>query len=77
MSLDTLNHIASLSWRLRTRRATRLYHNVASSWSTVANWHARSKQRLALLSLDDRMLKDVGVTRAQAEAEAAKPFWRN
>jgi uncharacterized protein YjiS (DUF1127 family) len=29
-----------------------------------------------LAELDDHFLKDVGVTRQQAIAEAAKPFWK-
>lgn len=33
------------------------------------------RQRRALARLDARLLKDVGITRAQAEAEAARPIW--
>ena len=36
----------------------------------------RSRQRQALAQLDDHDLKDIGMTRQQANAEAAKPFWR-
>jgi uncharacterized protein YjiS (DUF1127 family) len=36
----------------------------------------RSRQRQALAELDDHALKDIGVTRQQAVAEAAKPFWK-
>jgi uncharacterized protein YjiS (DUF1127 family) len=36
----------------------------------------RRRQRLALLGLDDWMLKDIGVTRDQALKEGQKPFWR-
>lgn len=39
-------------------------------------WQERAAQRHALAGLDDRMLKDVGLTRAQALHEAGKPFWR-
>jgi len=28
------------------------------------------------MQLDDRDLKDMGMTREQAKAEAAKPFWK-
>ena len=35
-----------------------------------------SRQRQALAELDDHALKDIGVTRQQAIAEAAKPFWK-
>jgi uncharacterized protein YjiS (DUF1127 family) len=36
----------------------------------------RQRQRRALLSLDDRLLRDVGITRQQASEEGVKPFWR-
>lgn len=49
------------------------------AWSlldTLLDWQERASQRHALRQLDDRMLKDIGLTRADTEAEAAKPFWR-
>jgi hypothetical protein len=36
----------------------------------------RVGQRRRLAELDDHMLRDIGVTRADAWAEAEKPFWR-
>jgi uncharacterized protein YjiS (DUF1127 family) len=45
-------------------------------WRWCARYSARSRQREALSSLDDRALKDIGMTRQQANAEAAKPFWK-
>ena len=33
------------------------------------------RQRRALEALDDRALEDIGVTRAEAETEAARRFW--
>jgi uncharacterized protein YjiS (DUF1127 family) len=36
----------------------------------------RWRQRRALAEIDDRMLRDMGISRSQAMAEAAKPFWR-
>lgn len=30
-----------------------------------------------LATLDDNMLKDIGITRAEAKEEAAKPFWQS
>jgi uncharacterized protein YjiS (DUF1127 family) len=37
---------------------------------------ARWRERRMLEELDDRMLRDIGINRSQALAEAAKPFWR-
>lgn len=36
----------------------------------------RRKQRRELANLDDRLLRDIGISRAEAAREAAKPFWR-
>ena len=33
------------------------------------------QQRRRLAALDDRMLDDLGLTRAEATAEAARPLW--
>jgi uncharacterized protein YjiS (DUF1127 family) len=39
-------------------------------------WSERARQRRALAALDDRMLKDIGLTRADVTVEFDKPFWR-
>jgi uncharacterized protein YjiS (DUF1127 family) len=39
-------------------------------------WIERARQRRHLSELSDHMLKDIGLSRADVEAEAAKPFWR-
>ena len=36
----------------------------------------RWRERRLLEVLDDRMLRDIGISRSQALAEAGKPFWR-
>ena len=40
-------------------------------------WVEVHRQRRALLALGDDMLKDIGISRAQADAEGSKPFWRD
>jgi uncharacterized protein YjiS (DUF1127 family) len=40
-------------------------------------WAEVSRQRRALLALSDNMLKDIGISRAQADLEGSKPFWRD
>jgi uncharacterized protein YjiS (DUF1127 family) len=45
-------------------------------WRWCARCSARSREQQALAQLDDDALKDIGVTRQQAIAEAAKPFWK-
>lgn len=39
-------------------------------------WVARSRERRALLGLDDWILKDIGLTRADVMFESDKPFWQ-
>jgi uncharacterized protein YjiS (DUF1127 family) len=39
-------------------------------------WSERSRQRRQLMQFDDHRLRDIGITRAEAIAETAKPFWR-
>ncbi len=55
-------------------------HPGQSLWRCAVNpvgmWHDRSRQRRHLLELSDHLLRDIGVRRAEVEAEAGKPFWR-
>ena len=44
--------------------------------ATLLRWQERARQRAALAALDDRMLKDIGLTRADVTQEVSKPFWR-
>jgi uncharacterized protein YjiS (DUF1127 family) len=39
-------------------------------------WIERHRQRQTLCGLSDHVLKDIGVSRSEAEHEARKPFWR-
>jgi uncharacterized protein YjiS (DUF1127 family) len=43
---------------------------------TVFAWTERARMRRRLLTLDDRLLRDMGLTHAQVHGEAEKPFWR-
>ncbi len=43
---------------------------------TLLAWQERDRQRRHLVALDDRLLSDMGFSRAEAEREAAIPFWR-
>jgi uncharacterized protein YjiS (DUF1127 family) len=44
--------------------------------ATLREWRRRRKGRLELARLDDRMLRDIGLTRVDAEYEINKPIWR-
>jgi uncharacterized protein YjiS (DUF1127 family) len=40
-------------------------------------WAERAAERRHLSELDDHMLKDIGLNRADIDAVANKPFWRD
>ena len=42
----------------------------------LESWVERRRQRLTLQALSDYALKDIGLSRSEAEREARKPFWR-
>lgn len=55
-------------WRGANSPAVRLLERLLS-------WSDRLRQRRQLLSMDDHLLKDIGLTRADIQSEAGKPFW--
>ena len=61
------------SWPQETGRLAIL---LAGLRATVADWRRRHRARAELGRMSDRELRDLGVTRAEAEREAAMPFWR-
>lgn len=42
----------------------------------LAQWSERRRTRMALTKLDDHMLRDIGIERAEALEEAARKFWQ-
>jgi uncharacterized protein YjiS (DUF1127 family) len=49
---------------------------LAQAYEQALGWLERVHQRRHLAMLSDHMLKDIGLTRADVEAEISKPFWR-
>ena len=60
--------IASL-WAAIERR-------LVAFFETLAAWQDRAAQRHHLSQLDERVLRDVGLRRANVRRELEKPFWR-
>ncbi len=50
----------------------------AAQWvlGTLRQWRRRSREREQLSHMDERMLKDIGITRGEALRLSSKPFWR-
>lgn len=49
---------------------------LSAVFEILMNWHEKARQRRQLLALSDDMLKDIGISRADASYEGSKPFWR-
>jgi uncharacterized protein YjiS (DUF1127 family) len=72
----------TMSNRLLLHQPTRVRPDVLFSSASLPSWAAvraawrryRSRRRIA--DLDGYLLKDIGVSFAEAETEANKPFWR-
>jgi uncharacterized protein YjiS (DUF1127 family) len=43
--------------------------------ATVTTWERRRRSRINLGRLDDRLLRDVGLNRHQAQEETSRYFW--
>ena len=73
--------------RLRTTDRDAVGASVADSLATTLGdglvrvfdglfaWQQRAADRRALRAMDDHLLRDIGLSRADIEAEASKPFW--
>jgi len=70
----SFNKYRVLSWP--PTRADRWRAGLTATTATVALWWERGRSRRALAVLGDHELRDIGVTRAEAEVEGAKPFWK-
>ena len=66
--VQTLNR--SVLWANFGNPVTRLF-------ATIVAWQQRYELRQHLLEMDDRLLDDIGFSRAMARQEAARPFWKD
>ncbi len=61
--------------RVRAPRRRRL--SLTPLLDRLSQWSERAAQRRRLAELDDRMLGDIGVSRADAYRESSKWFWQD
>jgi len=53
-----------------------IVHAASGALEALLTWQERARQRHSLANLDDRLMKDMGLTPSQVEQELRKPFWR-
>jgi uncharacterized protein YjiS (DUF1127 family) len=64
--------LARLAWT-----AYRAVARVVALPDALYDWQQRARTRRQLMALDDRLLRDMGISRYDALREGGKPFWRN
>ncbi len=68
-------NVSESSLSLKLRRSY-LLQAVVGVFDQLAVWRDRRRQRFTLARLDDRMLRDIGLTTVDVQHEISKPFWR-
>ena len=51
--------------------------SLMSTLEFVFGWFTRSDERQMVANLDERTLRDIGISKADVYREALKPFWRS
>jgi uncharacterized protein YjiS (DUF1127 family) len=62
--------------RRRASLASLLRRVLAGVFATFREWRRRVRGRAELAALDDRTLRDIGLSRVDIWHEIDKPFWR-
>lgn len=55
--------------------AARIGDALARAFRRIVFWRTVAAQRRLLVSMDERMLRDIGIDRQAALREARRPFW--
>ena len=53
-----------------------IVHKLQVAMELAQGWVDRHQQRKLLAVMDDDQLQDLGLSRAEADAEASLPFWK-
>ena len=73
ITTTTVSRVGKIPRRLR-RHSIRAA--LLGSLARLHEWRRRSRDRAELAKFDERMLRDIGLSRADAWLEVNKPFWR-
>lgn len=82
MKTISLNTALDRGTRVATQRVQRrsshrwLHELLNRGLAPLREWRRRVRSRTELARFDERMLRDLGVTRADVWRETNKPFWR-
>ena len=49
---------------------------IRGALNTLRIWRRRARTRRQMLTLNDHLLADIGVSRSDPAREASKPFWQ-
>lgn len=69
MSTMSVNDVKVRAYRA-ARRRRRLQ-------AIIVRWWQRLRSRYELMSLTETELRDIGLSRGEAEFESSKPFWQD
>ena len=74
---ECIHQTASVTRRTAPARWLDLVQeSLVSASDSLSRYGRRIRERRALDRLDDAMLRDIGISRADVELEVSKPFWR-
>ena len=76
MTVIPLHDVGAPWSRVGARRTPEPLGAARRILTRLREWRRRARDRAQLAALDDRMLRDIGLTRADAEFLSNKPFWR-
>ena len=70
------NHYAFMADRRSTQSPSKAAGLLLAALDTLELWNARHRQRRALRELPEFAMRDLGISQADVDAEASKPFWQ-
>jgi uncharacterized protein YjiS (DUF1127 family) len=65
------------SWQGWRRHGLQRHRRSDGGWiALLKEWWRRTQDRRTLATMSEQSLRDIGISRYDAEFEARKPFWR-